>query len=233
MDACVLALGGSLLTDDSTVFGDWIRGVARILKARSPPMHPTVVVVGGGVSARKGISMVINSTDNPLAHDRVGISATRLNATIIRECLSAYGIIVAERLPSSASEAVEISSNGVVVMGGTHPGHTTDYVAIEVASKFSAGNCIIATNVSHVYSSDPKVDPDAMPMEMVDHETLRQLVGEPGDHQAGGRSVVDPVGAALAREKKIELSILDGKNLVALESAIIGNKFQGTRVTNN
>ena len=66
MDACVLALGGSLLTDDSTVFGDWIRGVARILKPRSPPMHPTVVVVGGGVSARKGISMVINSTDNPI-----------------------------------------------------------------------------------------------------------------------------------------------------------------------
>ena len=45
--------------------------------------------------------------------------------------------------------------------------------------------------------------------------------------------VVDPVGAALAREKKIELSILDGKDLVALESAIIGNKFRGTRVTNN
>ena len=49
-------------------------------------------------------------------------------------------------------------------MGGTVPGHTTDAVAIALAKECGARNCIIATNVPHVYDKDPRKYDDAKPM---------------------------------------------------------------------
>ena len=233
VDGRVLALGGSLLSGNSVAFNQWIEGIARILENRSSQNHRTVVVVGGGEAARNGIDMLVASTDSVEALDRVGISATRLNATIVRECLIAHGVNVASGLPTSVSEAVGLIDSGVVVMGGTRPGHTTDCVAIKVAREMSASDCIIATNVSHVYSSDPNTNSDATPIESMNHDELRAIVGDSAAHKAGARSVVDPVGAMHAREAGIDLHILDGSDLEALESAMQGLKFRGTHVRNS
>ena len=54
-----------------------------------------------------------------------------------------------------------LENHAIVVMGGTEPGHTTDTVAIQLAKELGAECCIIATNVGHVYSSDPRTDEDA------------------------------------------------------------------------
>lgn len=93
-----------------------------------------------------------------------------------------------------------------------------------------AESCLIATNVSHVYSSDPSLDSGATKIMQMSHEDLRAIVGEASGHKAGGRTVVDPVGAKRAREFNLNVDVVDGKDLAALESALSGLPFNGTSI---
>ena len=231
MGVRVIALGGSLLSDDSIVFEKWMEGLAEILKKRSDQESKTVLVVGGGAVARNAINVVSKTTRDRDSLDRVGISATRLNATIIREKLLSLGVHVSREEPTSVQDAIRNTGNELLVMGGTEPGHTTDCVAIEIAIGIKAQSCLIATNVSHVYTSDPSTDPNATPISTMSHEDLRVLVGEPKDHKAGGRSVVDPVGAKIARESDLDLDIVDGRDHSAMSNALAGLKFNGTQIS--
>ena len=230
VDARVMALGGSLLSADSDEIHGWIKGLALILERRDSEGSATAIVVGGGAAARRGIDAASSLTSDRDALDRIGIAATRLNASMIREGLSGAGVRVSEIAPLSIEEAVASIGNGVVVMGGTVPGHTTDCVAIELAIGMNAESCLIATNVSHVYSSDPSTDSEATKIMRMSHEELRAIVGEASEHKAGGRTVVDPVGAMHAREFNLNLDVVDGKDLAALESALSGLSFNGTSI---
>ena len=230
VDARVIALGGSLLSGNSDEIHDWIEGLALILERRASEGSTTAIVVGGGAAARRGIEAASSLTSDRDALDRIGIAATRLNATMIREGLSGVGAHVSEIAPLSIEEAVTTTGNGVVVMGGTVPGHTTDCVAIELAIGMDAESCLIATNVSHVYSSDPSLEPGATKIIQMSHEELRAVVGEASEHKAGGRTVVDPVGAMRAREFNLNLDVVDGRDLAALESALSGLPFNGTSI---
>ena len=50
------------------------------------------IVVGGGAAAREGINLARPIIDNEDRLDRIGIAATRLNATMIRESLADAGV---------------------------------------------------------------------------------------------------------------------------------------------
>ena len=230
VDTRVMALGGSLLSGNSDEIHGWIEGLALILERRASEGSATAIVVGGGAAARRGIEAASSLTSDRDALDRIGIAATRLNASMIREGLSGVGIRVSEIAPISIEEALASAGNGVVVMGGTVPGHTTDCVAIELAIGMNAESCLIATNVSHVYSSDPSLDSGATKIIQMSHEELRAIVGEASEHKAGGRTVVDPVGAMRAREFDLNLDVVDGRDLAALESALSGLPFNGTSI---
>ena len=70
------------------------------------------------------------------------------------------------------------------------PSHTTDCVAIELAIGMNAASCLIATNVSRVYSNDPSIDSEAVKIMQMSHEELRTIVGDASEHKAGVRTVV-------------------------------------------
>ena len=89
-------------------------------------------------------------------------------------------------------EAVKFSENhDIVVMGGTEPGHTTDTVAIQLAKELGAECCIIATNVGHVYSSDPRTNEDAKKFETMSHQELSEIVGARVINLLGLRVLID------------------------------------------
>ena len=230
VDTRVMALGGSLLSGNSEEIRGWLEGLALILNRRALEGSTTAIVVGGGAAARRGIEAASSLTSDRDALDRIGIAATRLNASMIREGLSGIGVNVSEIAPSSIKEALSSTNDGVIVMGGTIPGHTTDCVAIELAVGMNALSCLIATNVTHVYSSDPSIDPGAKKIMKMSHDELREIVGEASEHKAGGRTVVDPVGAKRARESNLDLDVVDGKDLQAIESALSGLPFNGTSI---
>ena len=115
-------------------------------------------------------------------------------------------------------------------MGGTVPGHTTDTVAIKMAKELNSKLVVIATNVSHVYTSDPRVDSNAIPLERITLEELGVLsnVGKP--IQPGSSFAVDPVGVGIAIENNLPLVILNGHDVENLRKAIYGENFNGTMV---
>ena len=169
--------------------------------------------------------------DSEARLDRIGIAATRLNATIVREALADAGVMVSGTIPHTVNEAAMLfDERPVVVMGGTTPGHTTDAVAIRLAIASGAERCIIGTNVDRVYDTDPRDNPDARSYSELTHAELQDIVG-PAEHRSAGiSSVVDPMGVADAREAHLTLNILDGRDTSLIRAGLMGEEFEGTTV---
>ncbi len=227
-----MALGGSLLRPEVEERHDWLLGLVSIVRARVAVGDRLGLVVGGGAPAREGIELVSPIIDDVDHLDKIGIAATRLNATIIREALADEGIPVSGSIPQSVNEAVEaLLSRKVIVMGGTVPGHTTDAVAIRLAIRSGAGKCVIATNVAKVHEQDPNQNPKAKAFDRLTLEQLQSIVG-PAEHaKAGGSQVVDPVGVGEALRHGLPLDILDGRKPQNIRLALEGSDFGGTVVT--
>ncbi len=189
------------------------------------------LVVGGGLPAREGIELARNATTNVDLLDTVGIAATRLNATILQQILLDIGCDVAPVIPTTTQEAASLLEEyHIVLMGGTVPGHTTDAVAIALARDSGASHVVIATNVSHVYSKDPRDNTDA---EAFTTMSFAQLVDITGIERAepGVRAVIDPIAVGLAQSMAMRIAVLDGRDLSRLEAAIEGKEFEGTIIS--
>lgn len=231
MATIVLALGGSLLRPEVEARHAWLEELVGIVRDRVNVDDRIGIVVGGGAPAREGIALARPIVDSEDRLDRIGIAATRLNATMVREALADAGVSVAGQIPHSVNEASMLfDERPVVVMGGTTPGHTTDAVAIRLAIACDADRCIIATNVDRVYDSDPQTDPNARAHDSLTHDELQEIVG-PAEHtHAGPSGVVDPMGVADAAKARMTLCILDGRDPALIRSAIEGESFEGTVV---
>jgi uridylate kinase len=189
------------------------------------------LVVGGGLPAREGIELARNATTDADKLDTVGIAATRLNATILQQILLDIGCDVAPEIPTTTQRAADLLDEyHIVLMGGTVPGHTTDAVAVSLARDSSASHVVIATNVSHVYSDDPRSNPDAEAFTMMSFSELVEITGieraEPGVS-----AVIDPIAVGLAQSMAMRIAVLDGRELSRLEAAIEGKEFEGTIIS--
>ena len=231
MATVVVALGGSLLRPEVEERHDWLSELVSIVRGRVAVGDRLGLVVGGGAPAREGIELASPIIDDVDHLDKIGIAATRLNATIIREALADGGIPVSGSIPHSVNEAVEaLLSRKVIVMGGTVPGHTTDAVAIRLAISGGAGKCVIATNVAKVHEQDPNENPEAEAFDRLTLEQLQSIVGPAKHAKAGGSQVVDPIGVGEAVRHGLPLDILDGRKPQNIRSALEGGDFGGTVV---
>ena len=231
MATVVIALGGSLLRPEVEARHNWLMEMVRVIGARVESGAKVALVVGGGAPARESIELARSLIGDVSHLDRIGIAATRLNATIVREALSDGGVGVSEKIPESIEGAVlELVGSDVVVMGGTVPGQTTDAVAIRLAIQSGAEKCVIATNVSKVYSEDPRENPEAEAFDELTLDELQEIVGPPGHFEAGTSQVVDPVGVGDALEHGLHLDVLDGRDTRIIKRSLEGGEFEGTMV---
>ena len=225
----VLALGGSLLGSEGSERDTWLTALAELLEAVEVSIG---IVVGGGVAARDAIDQAMEDGENDLAAlDEIGITATRMNAAMVAQFLQNAGLDVCAEIPHDVeSSARGLVEHSLVVMGGTRPGHTTDNVAICLAIEAKAARCLIATNVGHVYSSDPRVDSGALPIESMTLSELQDIVGPPVHGQAGGSAVIDPIGVQAAIDNNLPLSVVDGREMERMANALGGKPFIGTSI---
>ena len=224
MKPLVLSIGGSILASAETEF---IKELAGML-IRESSRRRVFVVAGGGSTARDYIrkSRELGADESFL--DEIGIMATKLNAALLISALSPHS---APLVPSSFEEAMVLSeSYPIVVMGGTHPGHTTDAVAAMLAERVGSNTLIDATSVNGVYTADPKKVPDAKKIEKMSHRELLELIMEGGSSGAGSNIVIDPMAAKIAERSAITLYVLNGRDFEALERAMKGRRFDGTVV---
>ncbi len=231
MATVVVALGGSLLRPEVEERHNWLQSMVEVIGASVVSGSKVALVVGGGAPAREGIELAKPFIQDVYHLDRIGIAATRLNATIVREALSEGGLSVSMGIPESIAEAVlELGKCDVVVMGGTEPGHTTDAVAIRLAIQSGAEKCVIATNVARVYSQDPGQYPEAEPFDELTLRELQEIVGPPEHAEAGRSQVVDPVGVDEAAQHGLAIDVLDGRDTQVIKRSLEGSDFEGTRV---
>ena len=231
MATVVVALGGSLLRPEVEERHNWLQSLVGVIVASVDSGSKVALVVGGGAPAREGIELAKPFIEDVAHLDRIGIAATRLNATIVREAISEGGLAVSRKIPESTAEAaVELENCDVVVMGGTEPGHTTDAVAIRLAIQSGAEKCVIATNVSHVYSQDPRDNHDAESFDDLTLRELQQIVGPPEHAEAGTSQVVDPIGVGEAVDHSMPLDVLDGRDTQVIKKSLEGDDFEGTKV---
>ena len=232
MTMIVVAIGGSLLRPEVEEKHVWLNDLIMIIRERVAAGDRLGLVIGGGAPAREGISLAKPLIDDDYHLDKIGIAATRLNATIIREAFTEAGISVSGIIPTSVNEAIQLlEERPVVVMGGTEPGHTTDAVAIRLAIAVNASKCIIATNVGKVFNQDPRKNPNAKSFDFLTHDQLQQIVGPAEHKEAGGSSVVDPIAVSEATKANLELNIIDGRKIERIKHTILGSNFDGTKIS--
>ena len=223
METVVISIGGSILVpdqDDNT----YIKELASMLNELSESFR-IFVVVGGGRIARYYIKLARSLGADESYLDDVGIEVTRLNARMLICALgdSAY------HLPAKTFDEALSASKGhkIVVMGGTHPGHTTDAVSAMLGERAGASRLVNATSVDGVYTEDPKKNPDAKHLAALSYNELLDICLKVKGG-AGPNVVFDPLGPKLARRLERHGRVVHGRQLEELRKAIEGKDFHGT-----
>jgi len=231
-DAVVISMGGSVMIPEKPS-PDFIRQFAAILRGSEKKVY---VVIGGGTLARHYISIARELGCDEGFLDEIGIDATRLNARLL---IAALGH---DAYPVPAKNFDEAVIRGrefrFVIMGGTHPGHTTDGVAAMLAERLGAERLVIATNVTGVYTEDPRKNPDAELFKSMSSLKLLEIASAM-EGGAGKSAVLDPLAARLVVRTGITTLVCNGSDLDVVKDTIGGELgmleqgFQGTYVSLN
>ncbi len=226
MDRVVVSLGGSVLVPGESD-PDYLAQLAKLLGGLSIG-HKIFAVTGGGKVSRFYIETgrALGASERRL--DELGIEVTRMNARLLAVAL---GNRANPEPARTYAEANRLSRRyGVVLMGGTAPGWTTDRVAASLARVVRAARIVNATSVDGVYTADPRIRRDARRLDRMTYAELIALMGE-GHARAGPSVVFDPVAARVVSRLGIPLLVVHGRDLSALRAAILGEPFHGTTVT--
>ncbi|MEM3038855.1 MAG: UMP kinase [Thermoplasmata archaeon] len=223
MDTIVVSVGGSILIqnkDDIT----FLRKLAKVLIGQSTK-HRLFVVTGGGRMAREYIRIGRELGASESYLDELGIEVTRLNARLLITAIGDRCYHVPARTIEEAIHAGK--SHPIVVMGGLHPGFTTDAVSAMIAERVGASRLVNATAVQGVFTSDPKKDPKAKLIPKMTYDELIATVDR-SEHAAGPNVIFDPLAARIVKRAKIETVVCNGRNLKVLMNAIEGEEVVGT-----
>jgi uridylate kinase len=221
-----ISVGGSILVPDNEDVS-FIKQLASTLLEMTQN-YKFLVVCGGGKIARYYISIGRSLGADEASLDELGIEVTRLNARLL---IMALGEKAYYKPAESIDEArLAMQSNPIVVMGGTHPGHTTDAVTAMAAERIKASRIINATSVDGIYTEDPASNPQA---KRIDRMTYKELLEKTMNArvEAGTNFIFDPLGAKLISRSRIPMAVVYGRDLVQLANAIKGLPFTGTLVT--
>lgn len=217
----VFSVGGSLICPDE-IDAEYVEKFSEFIEKLSEK-HKIYVVVGGGKTARKYVSSARKFNANEFFCDLIGIEITRINACIL---ISALNL---NYMPYKTIAEASGSTEKIVVMGGTHPMHTTDGVSAMLSENISADYFINLTNVDYVYDKDPRKFKDAKKFETLTYDELIKICNQT-EMTASANNVIDLLAAKTIKRSAIKTFVIDGKNLDNIKKAIEGEKFIGTLI---
>jgi uridylate kinase len=224
-DVKVLDFGGSIVAPDE-VDVSFIRDFRIFLEKwlKEDKNNKAIIVIGGGSPARKyqqAYRDIVTKSDNN-EQDWIGITATRLNAQLIKAVFSDYcrdDVVIDPTYPKKI--------NGqIMVAAGWKPGFSTDFDSVVLAEKFGADTILNLSNIAKVYTADPKKDPDAKPLDYINWDDYKKMSGD--EWIPGFNVPFDPVATKKAAELNMKIISADGKNLENLQNIFDGKEFVGT-----
>jgi uridylate kinase len=221
----IISVGGSLVVPSAGKINHlFLKKLLKLINENNYK-YRFILVVGGGKVARNYIRTAKKITSiNDEQADWLGISATRLNASLLKTILAnkAYKNIIQE--PSD-----NVKTNKILVAGGYKPGRSSDDMAISLAIKHKAKIVINMTNIDYVYDKDPNKYKDAKKITKLSWNNFLDIIGR--EWTPGKNTPFDPVASKLAQKNKINVVILNGNKINNLNNYLQNKKFRGTIIT--
>lgn len=218
----VIGLGGSII-NPGEINVKFLKNFKKFIIKWAGRGKKFVIVAGGGAPARDyqkagGEVQKLSNEDK----DWIGIHATRLNAHLLRT------IFFRESDPIVIDSHLKLRRlrYKITIASGWRPGWSTDYIALRLAKALKVEEAVIAGNISHVYTLDPKKNKNARTISNLTWKHYRKMI--PARWVPGAHSPVDPIGARLANIKKLKAIILNGIDLKNFDNFLAGKKFKGT-----
>jgi len=221
METLVISLGGSII-----VPGEIDKVFLKKLKEITLRLEQTrfMIICGGGKVCRNYQNAAKEIADISKEDlDWIGISATRLNAELVR---SIFGEEAHQKVIHDPDEEID-GSNRVVIGAGFEPGSSTDLRAVQLAKRFGAVRVINMSNIDYVYSADPKKDPNAERLTEISWSKFRKLVGN--EWEPGLNMPFDPIASREGEALGLEVVII-GNDVDNLEKLLRGEPFRGTTI---
>jgi len=221
----VLSVGGSLIVTKEGIDIKFLKEFRSFILKQVQAGNKFYLVVGGGATARTYIqaALAVRSVDNA-DRDWVGIRATRLNAQLLKVIL---GDIAYPTIITNPTKPIR-SNKKIIIVAGYKPGWSTDHVAVLLAKHNHISQVINLSNIDYAYDKDPRKFSDAKKLETVTWPEFRKVVGN--RWQPGLNVPFDPIASREAQKNKMEVVILNGKNLKNLGAYLAAGKFRGTRI---
>ncbi len=181
--------------------------------------HRFVVVCGGGQVCRtyQAAARVLEVISNQDL-DMIGIKATELNAELIR---AVFGELAYPKVINNYHSAQRF--NDVIVASGSEPGHSTDYCAAMFARRYKSKILINITDVPYIYDSDPKLNPEAKPLDKINVKGYLKIIGN--EFQPGMNVPFDPLAAKAIHKF---LQVVNVATIEDIEAYLKGENFHGT-----
>jgi len=221
----VIKIGGSLLFQRGRFHTRRFREYAAIIRQLLEQGHEFVLVVGGGVLAKKLVDQGVALGADRAAQDRLGIAATWVTAQLM---ITAIGIRAHSTPIMSEDQLIEVMAGGrLPVVGGLVPGQSTNAVAARVAEITHAPVVVNVTDVDGVYDKDPKRFSSARLLPHVTVTQLSQIISQlsssPGTYPLFDRRALE-----IVKRARIEVWFVNGQKprnlLYALTRQAVGTR---------
>jgi uridylate kinase len=218
----VISVGGSLIVPEE-IDTSWIKNFKTLIEKYVSKGYRFILISGGGKTARKyqnAAKDVTELTSEDL--DWIGIHSTRLNAHLIR---TIFRKLAHPKIIKDPTKKINFKEK-VLVAAGWKPGFSTDLDAVFLAKNFKVSKVINLSNIDYAYTKDPRKFSDAELIKEISWKDFRKIVGNKWD--PGLNAPFDPIASREAEKLKLEVAIMNGKNMSNIEQYLENKPFIGT-----
>jgi len=222
MKTVILSLGGSTIVPEEVDI-EFLKKFKALIDDFTSE-NRVVIVCGGGKVCRKhqdAAKEISKISDDNL--DWIGLTATRLNAELVR---SIFGESAYEKVIIDPNEIAETDKK-IIIGAGWKPGFSSDMDAVLLAKQYDAKEVLNISNIDAVYSEDPKKNPNAEKFDKLSWDEFFGIIGE--EWKPGMNAPFDPIASKEAKEAGITVKILNGE-LDNIKACIEEKEFSGTTI---
>ena len=224
MNRVVIKLTGKLFSPENVKV---LMEIAEIVIEYKKKGLKMAVVVGGGETARRYISMASEAGVSLGWQDILGIGASRLNAMLFSSLLGDYAYYP---IPTRIEEVIHAwNLNKIAVGGGLQPGQSNNAVAASLAELLNAELLINATTVDGVYDRDPRTDPNARLLKELTVKELKNVLSQ--SYTPGKYELLDPIAISIIERAKLSVVFINAFKPYMLKSVLSGERIYGSWVS--
>ena len=218
-----IKLSGSIFSEERNE--DTIKRYAEMLTDISIDVQP-IVIAGGGKIARHYINLARYLGSDEASLDIMGIEVSRLNAKLL---IIAIGEQAYSQVPKNLEEVTIAAESGkIVIVGGLHPGQSTNATSALIAEKVRASRFLNATDVDGIYDLDPNISRNAKLLNEITVSECMEILKD-GSSMAGTYDLMDIVALKVIERSKIPTRVLRS-DITNIKDAVIGIHHMGTEI---